>query len=93
MTPVDWVRLQVLMRSEHRNADSVEAAAKVAASLGLAPSGQGQATFSARVNAPDYQRLFGESLGSKKPDSPLPIPKELAEYVESITIAPKHEYL
>ena len=90
---MDWVRLQILMRSEHRKPDSVEAAAKVAATLGLAPSGQGQATFSARVTAPDYRRLFGVSPGSQEPESQLPIPKELAEYVESITIAPKHEYL
>ena len=80
-----WVRLQLLMRPEHRKSDSVEAAAKAAAALGLEPSGQGQATFSARVDAANYRRLFGD-------DSTLRIPKELAEYVESITVAPKHEY-
>jgi len=75
------------MRPEHRTQASLELASKAAAALGLAPSGQGAATFSARVSTPDYQRLFGGS-----PPARLPIPKELAEYVESITVAPKHEY-
>jgi hypothetical protein len=92
-----WVRLQVLMRPEHRTQGSVEAAAKVAEALGMAPSGQGQTTFSARVSAPDFQRLFGRSASAMSakgaPDAAtLPIPKELAEYVESVTVAPRHEY-
>jgi len=47
--------------------------------------------FSARVSAPDYLRLFGRRFGSSPPTN-LPIPKELAEYVESVTVAPQHEY-
>jgi hypothetical protein len=83
-----WVRLQVLMRPEHRTQPSVEAAAKVAEALGMAPSGQGQTTFSARVSAPEFKRLFGRSADA----ATLPVPKELAEYVESVTVAPRHEY-
>jgi hypothetical protein len=97
-----WVRVQVLMRPDHRNATSVEAAAEVAATLGLAPSGQGMASFSARVSAPDFRRLFKTSAAAGKAKKlakgigpepvPLPVPAELAEYVESITVAPQHEY-
>jgi hypothetical protein len=93
-----WVRLQVLMRPEHRTQPSVEAAATVAAALGMAPSGQGQTTFSARMSAPEFQRLFGRSASALTAKdaaadaTPLPIPKELAEYVESVTVAPRHEY-
>jgi hypothetical protein len=88
---MEWVRVQILMRPEHRTKASVESAAKAAAALGLAPSGQGSATFSARVSAPDYLRLFGRRFGSSPPTN-LPVPKELAEYVESVTVAPQHEY-
>jgi hypothetical protein len=84
-----WVRLQVLMRPEHRTQPGVEAAAKAAAALGMAPSGLGQTTFSARVSAPDFQRLFGRSASEA---ATLTVPKELAAYVESITVAPRHEY-
>lgn len=77
----------MLMRPEHRTQSSVESVLKLAAALGFAPSGQGLATFSARVSAPDYQKLFGGASSAN-----LPIPKELAEYVESISVAPKHEY-
>ena len=88
---MEWVRVQMLMRPEHRTQSSVESAAKLAAALGLAPSGQGTATFSARVSAPDYRRLFERPLGNSQ-ETELPIPKELAEYVESITVAPQHKY-
>jgi hypothetical protein len=55
----------------------------------MAPSGLGQTTFSARVSAPDFQRLFGRSASEA---ATLTVPKELAAYVESITVAPRHEY-
>jgi hypothetical protein len=93
-----WVRLQVLMRPEHRTQQDVEAAAKAAAALGMEPSGQGQTTFSARISAPDFQRLFGRSASAMSAKSaaadsaPLAVPKELARYVESITVAPRHEF-
>lgn len=84
------IRLQLLMRPEHRKAGSVEAASKAAVALGFETTGKGRTTLSCRVSEQEFRRLFG---GTVAVHEALPVPQELAEYVESITVAPRHEYL
>ena len=84
------IRLQLLMRPEHRNPAGVEAASKVVETLGFETTGMGRASLSARVSEQEFQRLFGATVAVHEP---LSVPQELAEYVESITVAPRHEYL
>jgi hypothetical protein len=78
------VRLQLLMRAEHRNARSIQAAMDAARALGLSPTGQGEVTFSARASDREFRRLCG-SAGEPQ------VPPELHTYVETISVAPAHE--
>jgi hypothetical protein len=80
----DQVRLQVLMRPRHRNERDVDEAMKLAAQLGLEPSGKGQATFSARASVQQVERLCGSDAAPR-------VPEALRELVESITVAPQHQ--
>ena len=84
------IRLQLLLRPEHRNPAGVEAASKVVETLGFETTGKGRTSLSARVNEQEFEQLFGAKAAVHEP---LPVPQELAEYVESITVAPRHEYL
>jgi len=84
------IRLQLLMRPQHRNPAGVKAASRVVATFGIETTGKGHASLSARLSEPEFHRLFGAAIAVHEP---LPVPQELAEYVESITVAPRHEYL
>jgi len=92
------VRLQILLRAEHRNPAGAKRAVAAARRLGLTATGTGAASLSARVPEAQLAKLFGPGVVpvSLSPpvalqQTPLPVPKVLAPYVESITVAPKHE--
>lgn len=78
------------MRPEHRNPAGVEAASKVVETIGFEITGKGRTSLSARVSEQEFQRLIGATVAAHEA---LAVPQELAEYVESITVAPRHEYL
>jgi hypothetical protein len=78
------VRLQLLMRPEHRNDAGIDAAMGLARRLGLEPSGKGQVTFSARASEEELARLCGSRQSPR-------VPEPLREYVESISVAPVHQ--
>ena len=84
------IRLQLLMRPGHRNPGGIEAASRVAATLGFEITGKGQTSVSVRVSKQEFQRFFAAKV---EVHELLPVPQELAEYIESITVAPRHEYL
>lgn len=81
---MERIRLQILMRPEHRNDAGIEAAMSVARELGLEPSGKGQVTFSARASAAQLERLCGSGHAPR-------VPEPLRDYVESISVAPPHQ--
>lgn len=78
------VRLQLLMRAEHRNERSIRTAMDAARGLGLAPTARGEVTFSARASDAEFERLCGSSEEPR-------VPPELREYVETISVAPRHQ--
>jgi hypothetical protein len=78
------VRLQMLMLTEHRNAADIQAAMDAAKGLGLAPTGRGEVTFSVRASESEFRRLCGSA---NEPQ----VPRELREWVESVSVAPRHE--
>ena len=84
------IRLQLLMLPGHRNPGSIEAASRAAAALGFEITGKGRTSLSVRVGKQEFQQLFAATVAVHEL---LPVPQELAEYVESITVAPRHEYL
>ena len=96
--PTAEVRLQILLRAEHRNPAGAKRAVAAARQLGLSTTGVGAASFSARVPQSQWTRLFAAELEPAASSrsvalsqTPLPVPKALAAYVESITVAPQHQ--
>ena len=96
--PTADVRLQILLRAEHRNPAGAKRALAAARQLGLSTTGVGAASFSARVPQSQWTKLFAGDLdpsASSKSvalsQAPLKVPKELSTFVESITVAPQHQ--
>jgi len=88
------VRLQILLRKERRTPESVAAVRRILESLGIRVSASGAATVSAAVEADRIEAIFGEvrPLIQFRTDT-LPIPELLRDYLESVSVSPKHIYL
>jgi hypothetical protein len=96
-------RLQLLVRADRRLPEHMQQAVEVARRLGLAITGRGAASLSARVSHSTYQALFGSgstaaAAVSSHPSPPqdivpLPVPASLSEFIDSITEAPGHLYM
>lgn len=88
------VKLQVLLRKERRTPEGMAAVRGILESLGITPSASGSATVSATVEAGRLEAIFGPvaPVIQFQADT-LPIPEALTEYVESITVAPKHIHM
>lgn len=81
----EYVRLQVLLRAARRNDKGVGDAEQALRALGLEVTGTGKASISARATPETFGTVFG-----KDRDADLQVPATLADYVESVTIAPQH---
>ncbi len=86
--------LQFLLRKDKRTPEGVAAVRTILESLGITPSASGAATVSAAVEADRLEPIFGPvgPVIQFQTDT-LPVPKSLTEYVESISVAPRHIYL
>ena len=81
----DHVRLQLLVRKDARNARGVAAVSEALRALGFDVTGAGKASVSARASPDAFRAVFGDAMASE-----LPVPARLTEYVESVSIAPRH---
>lgn len=99
------VKLQILLRQPWRTADGVERVRTLASALGIKPTAEGRATISGELGEQAFEAMFHTSLQKVSPQPPstadfgrsggyvaddLPIPDELKEYIESITVAPPY---
>jgi hypothetical protein len=93
----DRLHLQVLLRPDRRDEQGREDAATALRKLGLEVTGVGRASISARAGPDLVAAVFGveppRAATRGRPDAlagELPVPDVLAEYVERMSIAPKH---
>ena len=93
------IRLQVLVRKDARTARTVADLETALRALGFEVTGAGKASVSARATAEAFNAVFGEappasSYAAAAPaNRALPVPPALAEYVESISVAPRHSVI
>ena len=88
------MKLQILLRKDKRTPEGVAAVRRILESLGITPSASGSATVSATVESGRLETIFGQTgpVAQFQTDT-LPIPESLKEYVESISVAPRHIYM
>ena len=92
----DFIRLQVLLRKDARNARGVAALADALRALGFEVTGTGRASISARATRGAFNAVFGEAPPASAYRAPaeggrdLLVPPAVADYVESISVAPRH---
>lgn len=82
--PSENVRLQVLVRKNARNERGIAAAEAALRALGFEITGTGRATLSVRTTPETLRALFGDERRD------LAVPEPLADYVESMSVAPRH---
>lgn len=80
-------RLQILLHEHCRTGDARAAAKRAAHDVGMAVSGEGSATLSARISETDFEELFSELSGGGET---LAVPDRLKPFVSSISVAPDH---
>src|SRR5437762_7731502 len=85
-------KLQILLKREMRNAQSISEARDLLGSLGITVTSYGAASISADVTPELFESLFGRRSNDEETGA-VPIPQALERFVESITIAPPHLYL
>ena len=91
------VRLQILLRPEWRHDAGVRAVQAWLRANGLAATGAGAVSVSARGDVETVSRLFGGppvAAALAKPvvsDVELNVPEALRAYVHSVTVAAPHE--
>ena len=78
------VRLQVLVRKNARNERGIAAAEAALRALGFEITGTGRASLSVRATPETLRALFGDERRD------LAVPEPLADYVESMSVAPRH---
>lgn len=92
----DSIRLQVLLRKDARNARDLTALAEALRALGFEVTGTGRASISARATREAFDAVFGGAPPASAYAAPaagsreLPVPAGVADYVESISVAPRH---
>jgi hypothetical protein len=90
---MERVNLQILVTTPHRNPDGIAAVREGLAKLGIQPTSSGAASLSAVVDRVQFESLFGPyPSGNALTAAPLRVPPALSNLVESITIAPRHDY-
>lgn len=98
------INIAILLRKSWRTPKGVERVQEIASSLGIDISTSGRATISGKVPPNLFVKLFGVSVIPVEPTTPgtndfgsaggyaseteIPVPSELQEYVESISVVP-----
>jgi hypothetical protein len=91
----DDIRLQVLVRAARRNDKDLDELQAALRALGFEVTGTGKASVSVRATPETFAKVFGAgraAVGGPPTESAseLRVPAPLAEYTESITVAPQH---
>jgi hypothetical protein len=95
------VTLQILLKKEHRTPSALQSARVALQKVGLHPVSSGAASLTVDATPETLASLFGSTPAATEarhaaekgvPASEFSVPPELAEFVESISIAPKHLY-
>jgi hypothetical protein len=97
------IPIAMTLAPAHRSAESVAQVQRLAAELGLEPTGTGRASLSFRVSPDQFRKLFGTAAAAV-PERPrgaadagtpagyeaadLPVPQALRQYVESVSVVP-----
>jgi hypothetical protein len=100
---MERIPLALLLKTDRRGPEDVERTIEAAARLGLEITGHGRASVTARASPGIFARLFGatvQKLPGEPPraadagrpagysaSSPLPVPPELRDLVEQITVS------
>jgi hypothetical protein len=92
------MKLQFLVHPQHRSPEAIARVKQIAQSLGIVPTAEGAATISAEADPATFQSLFGIAPDEKLFANPatnqtLPVPDPLKDYVQSISVAPRHVYM
>jgi hypothetical protein len=83
----DRIALQLLLLPTRRKPRDVSQAARLVAKFGLPVSGSGSAAITATLSRDELSaRLVALD------ETSYAVPPELADYIESITVAPRHDY-
>jgi hypothetical protein len=98
------IHIAILLRKSWRTSEGIARVQEIASSLGIQLSTYGRASVSGKVSADRFAKLFSVSpvpveptkpgtddfgsAGGYTTDTTLPIPRELEEYVESISVIP-----
>ena len=86
----------MLVRKEARNARGVSDLEAALRALDFEVTGSGRASISARATPEAFSAVFGDAppaasfAGAASASRALSVPRALADYVESISIAPAH---
>jgi hypothetical protein len=93
---MESIHLQLLVKPPWRNAQGIARIQETLASLGLEVSGAGGATVSARSSDETFRRVFGKEPAVDRASAAtesLPVPAQLRELVEDVSVAPPHSYM
>jgi hypothetical protein len=92
---MESIHLQLLVKPPWRNAQGIARIQETLASLGLEVSGAGGATVSARSSDETFRRVFGKepAVDRSAATESLPVPAQLRELVEGVSVAPPHSYM
>jgi hypothetical protein len=83
----DRVPLQLLLLPARRNPRDVSQAAQLVAKFGLSVSGSGSAAITTTLSRNELAKKL-----TALDETSFAVPPELADYIESITVAPRHDY-
>lgn len=93
------IKLQVLLHKPRRNPEGIAKVQSLMQSLGITTTASGAATVSAEIDPTSVESVFGTRLSADEKQSfakgatetlEFPVPESLREFVESITVAPRH---
>jgi hypothetical protein len=93
---MESIHLQLLVNPTWRHSQGIARITETLAALGLEVSGAGGATVSARSSPEVFRRVFGrEATADRSSSSPesLPVPAQLRELVDDVSVAPPHIYM
>ena len=101
---IDSVPISLLLQSIYRNGDGISRVEAIAERLGMDVTSSGKTSVSCTVPPSVFQKLFGSKLTKIKAkpsgpsdfgtpsglrsEEPIPVPEDLAEFVELISLEP-----
>ncbi len=100
------ITIQLLLRKDRRSAENARHIAKECTRLGMVPRSMGATTVSVEMSLESFKKQFGiipqveetsppsesnfGSPGGYRVNEVLPVPEELREWVEQITVPPPY---